>query len=143
MKILIFVFSLSILIVQSSEAQYKKLTLGQPVPFDTAVAIQIKTYRTESVYIETFKTYVDSLKKELDLMRLETTASNNALRAGQFTGVILQQSHARQDSLIERLSRDNSTFYKAATKPVMWYEKKENWGLGGILLGIIIHSLFR
>lgn len=58
-------------IALTSDAQYRKLTRGEKMPYDTGVAIEISQYRIEGLYIKKSRILIDSLNVEAKALTLE------------------------------------------------------------------------
>jgi len=134
-----FLIALIFLIAQIFEAsaQYKKLTKGQPNPFDTAVAVRIDRYRAETLKLKFASTLVDSLIKEIDGLYKEIAVTDSVNFLYNKQVFILQTANIRKDSVNQVLYNDFKTLYDIHTKekPFLdFFKKPEGIGLSLIIL---------
>ena len=119
-------------------AQYSLLRKGDLCPFDTAVAIHIRTYRIESSKFRLCDTLVSGLQAEIRLMLSEKDVLENKLGEQQH---IIDQLDSLVSSKNETIRELNLKFDTL----VVAYQKKSFWqrGKGGVLFtsGVITSVL--
>lgn len=110
----------------TSDAQYRKLTRGQPMPYDTGVAVEISRYRVEGLYIKKSKATIDSLNleakiltQEVDSLYAEIAVADSLYRTEAAKTVILSDSYKK---LSEDTHRISELFDQMANKKKPWYE---------------------
>jgi len=125
---------------------YTLLTRGQPSPYDTAVAIQVKTYRTETLKME----QADKVINDLQI-------SNNYLKQTLYQAELKsKQSEAVQAKIIseqgkqmaedaktkEDFKRQFDKLAKVANRPRGFFRSPALWGtIGAVLGGAAYHGI--
>lgn len=94
------------MIALSSDAQYRKLTRGQPMPYDTGVAIEISRYRLESHYIKQSRILIDSLNVEAKALTLEVDSLYSELAVQDLLYKNQQAQTAVMNESYKKLSGD-------------------------------------
>jgi hypothetical protein len=121
-----------------SEAQYKLLKKGESSPFDSAVAVQIKTYRLEGQLIKQQKALSDSLISEINGLYSEIRILN------EINANNLAVSHAVSERLLQKDAECADCMkllvevQAKAAKPPNWYLRKETWAIAALILGVIV-----
>lgn len=137
MKKLILITVILLLTGLNINAQYSLMSKGQLCPFDSAVAIQIDTYRLESKKLDLAEALINNLKasiisKDSSILLLETKDKIKDQIISTQLDIIRDK-----DRTIEAL-----TFYYSPPKQD-WWQKNKNYvllgaiitiGLGGVVL---------
>jgi hypothetical protein len=132
------------LIVQNSDAQfnlYAKLKRGQPCPYDSCVATELNQWRRESAYINELRSENKSLHSENESLQSEINLADSTSETYRVERDILAGAIIRKDSINERMSSDITNIHRIASDalaPKKWFERPEIWGIGGLIIGLII-----
>ena len=94
------------MIALSSDAQYRKLTRGQPMPYDTGVAIEITRYRIEGQYIKQSRILIDSLNVEAKALTIEVDSLYSQLAVQDILYKNQQAQTAAMTESYNKLSGD-------------------------------------
>lgn len=114
------------------------MTKGQAVPFDTAVVVQINTYRLESQKMEQADTLVASQRALITHLQgavataSELNATNNRIVSEQAALLAAKLQH--QQTLEEQVA----ALRKIAAKKTPWYADPKLWGTAGLVIGILL-----
>lgn len=109
----------------TSNAQYAKLTKGQPVPFDTAVAIRIDVYRIETKKLRYGQQLVDSLLQEIKSLHWESKLADSLTVLDRFTIAAQASTIQRKDSVNHLFKQDFDRLYGLVKPEKVWYKKPE------------------
>lgn len=104
-------------------AQYKKLTFGQPSPFDTAVAVRIDRYRLETKKFKLADKLIDSLSWEVKSLYREVSIADSINERSDMQIYFLQKSNLRKDSIINDVNKNFKQLFEIANKKEPWYQK--------------------
>lgn len=129
---LILNIAILLLIGQTSKAQYSFMTRGQVCPFDSAVAMQIDTYRLESRKINLADTIIANLKEQLLVKDKIVTSLQNRIVLRDRMIDLKELQLLDKDKTIELLSK----FYIEPKEPTWWESNKDIILFsGGIVVG--------
>lgn len=137
MKKLVLITVLSLLTVLHIKAQYSKLTLGQRCPFDTAVAVQIKTYRLESLKFQKGDSLISILKSRIQVSDSISADLKIRLMYSQSLVGLKNEELAVKIQTIETLKKELQ--YKPKTT---WWDRNQKYvyfAAGFVTSGAVIH----
>lgn len=145
MSLKINLIALLCLTVLTSNGQYEKLVRGQKVTFDTAVAIQINTYRAESRKLKVGSSLIDSLSLALK-SSIETSAIQTKLVSSLSYSNLLKDSRLSQkDSVLAANQKSIDTYNNLVVnlsnrKPTWedWVKDYRTWILLALTLVISV-----
>ncbi len=139
MRRVILITVLSLLIGQSSKAQYSLMTRGQLCPFDTAVAIHVDTYRMESRKLNLADSVIANLQARLDVSLEATAALQNRLELDRELLKVREQQIAMKNKQMEALIAN----YTIKPKDTWWTRNERTIYLVGGMIGggIIVYML--
>lgn len=139
MRRVILITVLSLLIGQSSKAQYSLMTRGQLCPFDTAVAIHVDTYRMESRKLNLADSVITNLQARLDVSIEATASLQNRLELDQELLKVREQQIAMKNKQMEALIAN----YTIKPKDTWWTRNERTIYLVGGMIGggIIVYML--
>lgn len=124
---------------------YRLILKGQPSPFDSAVAINLPIYRLESEKLKLGSELIDSLGQEIRSLYQTIQISDSLYRLSQIENRALSAAYLQKDSL----ATSYLNLYHDADKRAQeylnnnkrtWIEDPKTWGVGGVVIGFIIHS---
>ena len=124
--------ALLLLIVQISDAQYSLMTKGQLCPFDSAVAVRLDVYRSETRKLNLGDTIINNLKQQLALNTKTIQELDTQIYLRNEMLLIKDKQISDKDRTIELLS---TNFY---IKPKdTWFKRNERiiYFIGGIITG--------
>ena len=124
--------------VSAQESPYTLMVKGERNPYDSAVAIELPTYRFETAKLQLGDELIDSLIVEVDSLRAERLITDKVIELQEVAINKQEKALQRQDSTLSRLDKNYELLYKHATKPDPWYTKPWAIGLLGLVLGILI-----
>ncbi len=120
-------------------AQYRFLSPGEPMPY-LGVAVGLETYRAEGFKLKKQTQLIDSLKKELQGVKLELfAAKKESVKQAESKGIQTQLASSAQaaTSEVKIALQETQEAYKRA-KP-RWYESPIFIGavsfVGGVYIG--------
>jgi uncharacterized coiled-coil protein SlyX len=125
----------------SALAQYQKAAKGEPVPFDTAVIVELGEYRKIRSKVLLADSLVQSLSFSLSLSLQAIAQQDSTISAQAFTIAAQEKTIARKDEVIQQVSTRFDELNKLATRPKRWYQKDGlKYGLGAAAMLLIIKS---
>lgn len=139
MRRVILITVLSLLIGQSSKAQYSLMTRGQLCPFDTAVAIHVDTYRMESRKLNLADSVIANLQARLDVSIEATATLQSRLELDRELLKVREQQLAIKNKQMEALIAN----YTIKPKDTWWTRNERTIYLVGGMIGggIIVYML--
>jgi len=117
--------TLLFLIALTSDAQYVKLTRGQPNPFDTAVAVRIDRYRAEGLKFKLADSLIDSLILEIKMLHTEVKLADNLAAMDRITVATLTKSIERKDSVNRVVTTEFNRLFGLIEEEKIWYKRPE------------------
>lgn len=132
------VFAICLMAALSTNAQYRKMTRGERVPFDTAVVTELNQFRIEGYYIKRSKILIDSLNlegraltREVDSLYAEINYKNLHIRNDSVKFQTLAGSYESLSGDVNKLSQQ---FDKLSE------QKKGKWTFKDwLLLSLVIY----
>lgn len=109
----------------SAQAQYKKLTFGNPCPFDTAVAIQINTYRAETLKLQSADGLISGLQTQIILQKTEITKKDSAILLSYQYALVYQKEVQQKQETINQLSEQFNQLAKLYAHTQTWWSKNK------------------
>jgi len=112
-----------LVIVQTSEAQYRLAARGDTIQMDSAVVVHLPRYRQESTLIKTQKAAIDSLV-------VRTVVRDTLINSLRFQSTL-------KDGEIILLNQKSNLLQTELDKKGRWFRKPEVIGAAGLLLGLL------
>ncbi len=129
------------LICLHSEAQtaYQLLLKNQKNPYDSAVVIEISTYRQVRAKVTIADNYVNSLKKQIDSLKQETVISDELLSKYSNLQQIQDSSAKRNDIAFQRLNENFDKLLAKANEPKpKWFKRPWVFVAAGVFGGFLL-----
>lgn len=126
-----------LLIAQISNAQYDLALKGDKVKYDSAVVIEIKTYRQESLKLKTADSLINGFRQQLILKERENDKLTTIIENNDKYLLILKEANERKDKILEQTRKDCDNAINELSK-TKWYNRKELWLAGGFIIASII-----
>lgn len=126
-----------LLIAQTSSAQYDLAIKGDRVKYDSAVVVELGTYRKETRKLNQSDSLITRLRIEVRQIRIENDKIRTVIDNNEKYLLILEKAIERKDKLLEKTRSDCEDAIKELGK-TKWYERKEIWLGLGFLIGSII-----
>lgn len=133
-------FMLTISVSAQELSPYKLLLQGERSPYDTAVAIELPTYRFETWKLQTADQLIDSLSVEIDSLYQERQLSATVIQSQEHIIDIQVKTINRTDSTLDRIDENYKALVAVVTAPDPWYERVPGWLIavlafvGGVLI---------
>lgn len=133
MKGYIVIIVILLLSARNINAQYSLMTHGERCPFDTSVAIQIDTYRLESLKMKLADSLINSLTYQVQLSDSISYTLQKQLALSAIKGRIKEEELNTKQETIDKLLKQLE--YKP--EPTWWdkYHKPAIF-VGGVVVGI-------
>lgn len=125
---------------------YQLRLKGERVKFDSAVAVNLPVFRKESEKLKLGSSLIDSLGQEIRSLNQTIQISDSLYRISQLENKELSRAFMRKDSLADHYLKSYHDADKIAQAYLdknkkTWIEDPKTWGVGGVVIGFILHSL--
>ena len=128
----------------SAQAQeldpYKLLLKGERSPYDSAVAIELPTYRFETQKLQLGDQLIDSLLVEIDSLREEARLSEVVISSQERVIETQGKTISRTDSTLNRIDANYDKLHEIATAPEPLLDRVPSWLVAviGLVIGLLI-----
>lgn len=123
--------------VQTSKAQYTLVTKGDIIKYDSAVAVEISTYRNESAKLKIADSLINSLQYEIKLLQIEVdTYEKVQINHSKTVGMLNSIIKNKQILLEKNIKEYQDLLIKSSERK--FYKRPEFWGVIGFVLGALI-----
>jgi hypothetical protein len=133
-------FMLTISVSAQDLEPYKLLIKGERSPYDSAVAIELPTYRFETDKLQLGDQLIDSLVVEIDSLRGEARLAGIVIDSQEHIIDIQVKTINRTDSTLDRIDENYKALVAVVTAPDPWYERVPGWIIASLafIAGVLI-----
>jgi hypothetical protein len=119
-------------------SNYKLLTRGKPCPFDTAVAVQIKTYRLESRKFEIQDSLNTSLQAQVKTLEAGIKKAQKISAVSDSISEVRLNLLTAKTTYATALASENQKLKSNLAKSSKWYRQPMPYLVLGVLTGFLI-----
>jgi predicted RNase H-like nuclease (RuvC/YqgF family) len=119
---------------------YAKIKRGQPCPYDSCVATELKQWRRESIFITTLRSENESLRSEIKSINSELSIADSTVETYKSELHITERAIVRKDSINKTISKNIAEIHRIASdalEPKKWYETNTFWFGVSVVLSLI------
>lgn len=136
----LFLILLSLMSAQA-QSPYTMLLKSEKSPYDTAVAIEIKTYRIETTKLRFADIVIDSLSSENVSLRKEIDAADTVMKWQAVTITTQDDLIQKSETRWTDLNSNYQQIFKLIQEkdePEKWYKNKYLWIGAAFVSGVLI-----